>query len=162
MRRGLVGVLLALLLAGGVGSDGAYAEQSRLRLRILPLECVFETVNDGSNQVVYITPEECGQDGGSGGGGGNDGGGTTGGGYTPPSSTTTFLPEDLLDSDAMIRPVSYENGSLTPDGEDMIQDIRSGLTSDVLYWMLLFGLIGGALAIIGYRVKKLVMGDEDA
>ena len=37
------------------------AESSRFWLKILPKDCVFETVQDGSNEIIYITPEECGE-----------------------------------------------------------------------------------------------------
>lgn len=37
------------------------AETSDLRLKILPMQCVFEVVNDGSNTLRYLTPEDCGQ-----------------------------------------------------------------------------------------------------
>ncbi len=36
------------------------AVDTTLKQRILPLDCVFEIVNDGSNSIVYITPEACG------------------------------------------------------------------------------------------------------
>ena len=37
------------------------AASSDVKLQILPLECQFNIVNDGSNTVQYITPVECGQ-----------------------------------------------------------------------------------------------------
>lgn len=39
---------------------GAGAVSGNISQQILPLECVFEIVNDGSNTIVYLTPEECG------------------------------------------------------------------------------------------------------
>lgn len=39
---------------------GAGAVSGSLKQQILPLECIFEIVNDGSNTIVYLTPEECG------------------------------------------------------------------------------------------------------
>lgn len=38
----------------------AGAVSGNISQQILPLECVFEIVNDGSNTIVYLTPEECG------------------------------------------------------------------------------------------------------
>lgn len=31
-----------------------------LRQQILPLNCIFQTVNDGTGLLFYVTPEECG------------------------------------------------------------------------------------------------------
>lgn len=53
--------LLVVVWFGG-GLVGA-VPSSEFRMKVLPLECLFEYVNDGSNQLVYITPEECGQAG---------------------------------------------------------------------------------------------------
>ncbi len=39
------------------------APRTNLEVKVLPLECLFELVNDGSNQIVYLTPKECGQAG---------------------------------------------------------------------------------------------------
>lgn len=39
---------------------GAGAVSGNISQQILPLECVFEIINDGSNTIVYLTPEECG------------------------------------------------------------------------------------------------------
>jgi hypothetical protein len=50
--------LLACLLQGPVAHASSDA---KLKVDIYPLDCVFEYVNDGSNQIVYITPKECGQ-----------------------------------------------------------------------------------------------------
>ncbi len=56
-------IALALLLAGFpllAFSPPASAVHGSLKQQILPLECIFQIVNDGSNTIVYITPEECG------------------------------------------------------------------------------------------------------
>jgi hypothetical protein len=37
------------------------AEHTTLKQQILPIDCVFETVNDGSGTIHYLTPAECGQ-----------------------------------------------------------------------------------------------------
>ena len=39
----------------------ARATGSQVELNILPMNCVFETVDDGSNTLHYLTPEACGQ-----------------------------------------------------------------------------------------------------
>lgn len=39
----------------------AAAETSKLWLSILPTDCIFEIVQDGTNEIIYITPLECGQ-----------------------------------------------------------------------------------------------------
>lgn len=36
------------------------AVPASLKQQILPLECVFEYVNDGTGTIVYLTPDECG------------------------------------------------------------------------------------------------------
>lgn len=43
-----------------VFTDTASATSAQIGQRIFPLECVFQIVNDGSNTVIFITPEECG------------------------------------------------------------------------------------------------------
>lgn len=57
-----VGYFLSVLLFYTLFLPGyANAAQSVLELKILPLECTFETVNDGSNIINYLTPEACRQ-----------------------------------------------------------------------------------------------------
>jgi hypothetical protein len=53
----LIGLSLGLTFASKVNASS----NTEARLKILPLECVFETVNDGTNDIIYITPEACGQ-----------------------------------------------------------------------------------------------------
>lgn len=38
----------------------AYAAGDQLHQKILPLNCVFEEVNDGLGSLYYLTPQECG------------------------------------------------------------------------------------------------------
>lgn len=38
----------------------AHAESTTLSQRILPLNCIFETVNDGTGTIHFLTPEACG------------------------------------------------------------------------------------------------------
>jgi hypothetical protein len=52
--------LLGLLVFATV-SGQASAEHATLKQQILPIDCVFETVNDGSGTIHYLTPAECGQ-----------------------------------------------------------------------------------------------------
>lgn len=35
---------------------------SNFELGVYPLDCIFETVNDGTNRVIFLTPLECGQE----------------------------------------------------------------------------------------------------
>jgi hypothetical protein len=79
--------------------------------QILPFDCVFETVNDGSGTINYLTPAECGQiippdDTGTGGSsGGNSGGGTP---ATPSSPDKTFVRYRSL-PDTILRPTTDES-----------------------------------------------------
>jgi hypothetical protein len=53
--------LLALVIAIGLGTTAhVSAEHTTLKQQILPLDCVFETVNDGLGTINYLTPAECG------------------------------------------------------------------------------------------------------
>lgn len=61
MQRGLVGVFVAtvgiILSSSTVGA----APNPKLRVEVLPINCVFDTVVTGDGiTTVYITPEECG------------------------------------------------------------------------------------------------------
>lgn len=51
-------VMLAFMICAPVA---AFAETTKLWLSILPKDCVFEIIQDGSNEVIYLTPIECGQ-----------------------------------------------------------------------------------------------------
>jgi hypothetical protein len=51
-----VGLALAICF-----STTAYAESATFKQQILPLNCVFEEVNDGLGTLLYLTPAECGQ-----------------------------------------------------------------------------------------------------
>lgn len=59
MRR-QVSTLLALASLIVVMPATVYAANDQLRQKILPLNCVFEEVNDGLGSLYYLTPEECG------------------------------------------------------------------------------------------------------
>ena len=54
----VAGLLASFPLAVFIPTE-SYAAPSSLRQNIFPLDCVFQIVNDGSNTVVYITPDEC-------------------------------------------------------------------------------------------------------
>ena len=94
----LLSFFLATLLVGTFGGS-ALAETSKLKQQILPLDCVFQTVNDGSGTLIYLTPTECGQvitppDPDPGGGGTNppvNPGSNTGGQGTPPRAVITTI-----------------------------------------------------------------------
>ena len=55
---GFATFLAALPLAAFIPTP-ALAAPGSIRQNIFPLECVFQVVNDGSNTVIYITPDEC-------------------------------------------------------------------------------------------------------
>jgi len=60
-----IAVLFAILLLpfGLIFTQKTYASSNdNLQLQILPLDCVFEIVNDGLNTVHYVTPEKCAQE----------------------------------------------------------------------------------------------------
>ncbi len=40
--------------------SSSQASNTELELKILPLDCIFEIINDGNNTIHYSTPEECG------------------------------------------------------------------------------------------------------
>lgn len=50
----ILSVLAPLLIAAPVA-----AEQSKARIEILPLNCVFEIINDGSRNLRYLNPSVC-------------------------------------------------------------------------------------------------------
>lgn len=41
-------------------NDTANAVNGTLKQQILPLDCVYQIVNDGTGTIVYLTPNECG------------------------------------------------------------------------------------------------------
>lgn len=49
------------MLSITVYSPPVYAGESNFSQKILPLDCVFETVDAGTGTLRYITPAECGQ-----------------------------------------------------------------------------------------------------
>lgn len=51
-------ILTLCVLASSTAS--AFDLDADLTQEILPLECVFQIVNDGSGTVLYLTPTECG------------------------------------------------------------------------------------------------------
>lgn len=51
-------VMLAFLICAPAAAS---AETTKLWLSILPKDCIFEIVQDGSNEVIYLTPMECGR-----------------------------------------------------------------------------------------------------
>lgn len=48
------------VIGAGLWPLTVHAETTNFTQRILPLNCVFETVNDGTGTVRYLTPTECG------------------------------------------------------------------------------------------------------
>ncbi len=51
-------IAIATLLTGN--TPLARAETATFKQRILPIDCVFDTINDGSGTLYFYTPEECG------------------------------------------------------------------------------------------------------
>lgn len=37
------------------------ASSTDIKLKVLPLNCIFEIINDGSNEIRYLTPVDCGE-----------------------------------------------------------------------------------------------------
>jgi hypothetical protein len=52
---GVMGVMIFLIFPGR-----ASAHHTTLKQQILPIDCIFETINDGLNTINYLTPAECG------------------------------------------------------------------------------------------------------
>ncbi len=57
----LFGFIVGMLVLLSSGSGLVLAEDTKLKVQILPEDCLFDIVNDGSNSIVYLTPAECGQ-----------------------------------------------------------------------------------------------------
>lgn len=58
-----VGWSLLFVLAVGVAllpAAPAQAATTTFSQKILPLNCVFQEVNDGTGTLIYLTPQECG------------------------------------------------------------------------------------------------------
>lgn len=56
-------ILFGLTLLFGVqvcAVGSSFADSTMFQQQILPLNCVFETVNDGTGTIQYITPAACG------------------------------------------------------------------------------------------------------
>ncbi len=56
-----LGALLVAAILCCVTSAQVFAVNTNFGVQIVPLECQFEVVDSGTNQIVYLTPEECGQ-----------------------------------------------------------------------------------------------------
>ncbi len=88
MRKLLFATVLISIALASIGSATHAAPTPSLKQQILPLECVFQEVNDGTGTLIYLTPIECGQpiippdDG-------DDGGGE---GETPTTPDTPSIP----------------------------------------------------------------------
>ncbi len=50
-----------LTISGPATALSAHAPDARFTQKILPLNCVFDEVNDGLGTLTYLTPAECGQ-----------------------------------------------------------------------------------------------------
>lgn len=74
LRRKIQIIFSSVILAYSVLSAApALAADTTFSQKILPLDCIFTTVNAGTGELYYVTPEACGV-------------------FIPPSSTTTTSP----------------------------------------------------------------------
>ena len=53
-------ILLSAIITQSLTTPSVHGVNATLKQEILPLDCVFDTVNDGSNTIIYLTPIECG------------------------------------------------------------------------------------------------------
>lgn len=60
LRSALVIVACGMVFSGFVGRS-VRAEDSSFKLQVLPLECQFNIIDVGTNEIEYLTPEACGQ-----------------------------------------------------------------------------------------------------
>jgi hypothetical protein len=54
-------LIVSLIVWATPGQVVKASSQTKAKLDVYPMNCTFEYVNDGSNQIVYLTPKECGQ-----------------------------------------------------------------------------------------------------
>lgn len=59
LRRLSLLIWLPVLILVGY-HDSAAALSGTLKQQILPLDCVYQVVNDGTGTIIYVTPNECG------------------------------------------------------------------------------------------------------
>lgn len=57
----VVGIMVLSLLGVGIGMKAGAVSNSTLKQQVLPLDCQFTIIDSGTNQIVYLTPTECGQ-----------------------------------------------------------------------------------------------------
>jgi hypothetical protein len=58
----LVYTLATLFIASLPIAASASSVNETLKLDVYPLNCVFEYVNNGTQQITFLTPKECGQE----------------------------------------------------------------------------------------------------
>lgn len=51
--------LIALCAVLFLGTASAYAETTTLRQQILPIDCIYEVIDVGTQKLRYLTPETC-------------------------------------------------------------------------------------------------------
>jgi hypothetical protein len=115
-----VPIVIGVLLAPAASVS---AEHTTFKQQILPFDCVFETVSDGSGTINYLTPAECGQiippeDPGT---DPTEGTSTPGG---EPSPNTTFVRYRSL-PDTVLRPSTDESPTTGFDNPN-IETITQG------------------------------------
>lgn len=53
--------LCLTIIALGTSAPAAIAQSDNFSQRILPIDCVFQVVDTGTQQLIYLTPAKCGQ-----------------------------------------------------------------------------------------------------
>lgn len=53
-------IIVVALLAASTITSSLYAISGTLKQQILPQNCIFQTVNDGTGTLFYVTPALCG------------------------------------------------------------------------------------------------------
>lgn len=53
--------IATLVIAAGAALSAGATSETNFRQQIVPIDCIFDVVSTGPYQVVWVTPEECGQ-----------------------------------------------------------------------------------------------------
>ncbi|MGH9857316.1 MAG: hypothetical protein ACRD4B_05670, partial [Acidobacteriota bacterium] len=54
-------LILALLFTFALTGQAHASSASKFKVQIVPLGCQFTVIDTGTNEIEYLTPEECGQ-----------------------------------------------------------------------------------------------------
>lgn len=127
--------ILTLLVLAGLPmalSMTAYAATTQLGQKILPLNCVFEEVNDGLGSLYYLTPKECGI-------------------VTPPSQS---VPQPSQSSPVFVR--SPSTPTYTPQPVTGSLDVRA-----VLPWRPIVAVVqGDGTVVVGSQPSDRQTGNS--